>query len=780
MPDDARKSASHRIATPLIANPARTGVGVPRWHESGPRHVTGAAVYLDDMREPEGLLHTYVRLSDRAHATITKLDVSACCLAPGVHAVLTADDIDPQLNDVGPALPGDPIFAPGIVRYDGQALFAVAAETEALARAAAQRAIIDYDDLPALFDIADAVAQDATVSPPLTMRKGDAATAIAAAPHRHQGEFRMGGQDHFYLEGHIALAVPGEEGEIKIYSSTQHPTEVQHLVARTLGVPDHNVVCEVRRMGGGFGGKESQASQVAVTAALLAVKTGRPVKWCLNRDDDMRMTGKRHGFLVRYQVGYDDDGRILGYETDLYGNCGHSPDLSNAIVDRAMFHAGNCYHLPAARVTGHRSMTHTVSNTAFRGFGGPQGMLAAENMIDDVARLVRQEPLSVRRRNFFDPGAGRNITHYGQVVNDFVLPQMVNDLVASAGYAARREAVDAFNANQRYFKRGIAVTPVQYGISFTLRHLNQAGALVHVYADGSVMLNHGGTEMGQGLFTKVAQVVAEVFKLEVTRIKVTATDTSKVPNTAPTAASSGSDLNGMAAKAAAQTIQERMAIHAAKLFGVEASDVRFEPNRITAGEQSLNFQQLAKACHEARISLSSTGFYRTPLIHFDRTTAQGRPFYYYAYGVACAEVLVDCLTGEYRVERADLLHDVGQSLNPAIDQGQIEGAFIQGMGWLTTEELCWNEQGKLTTHAPSTYKIPTCRDLPPVFNVRLFDNENRQETIFRSKAVGEPPFMLANAVFLALKDAVAATHPKGSAVRLDAPATPERVLLALG
>jgi xanthine dehydrogenase large subunit len=752
-------------------------IGSPVAHDSAVKHVSGTAQYIDDLPEPRDLLHAYVRLSEHAHARILRLDVSVAIAMPGVADVATAADV-PGVNDVGPVFRGDPVFADGIVEYCGQSVFAVAADSIAQARAAAMAAVVEYEPLEPVLTIDEALRRQSFVLPSQTMRRGDAAAALPRAPHRLAGRIDIGGQEHFYLEGQVAMAVPNEDRDLTVYSSTQHPTEAQHLIARMLALPDHAVICETRRMGGGFGGKESQASLIAAIASLLAWRTRRPVKLRLDRDDDMVLTGKRHGFRIDYDVGFDAEGRIQGIEIMLAGNCGCSPDLSGAINDRAMFHSDNAYYLDNVTIVSHRCKTNTVSNTAFRGFGGPQGMMGIETVLDEIARYLRLDPLLVRQRNLYGK-TSRNVTPYHMTVEDNIAPELIGQLARDAQYAARREAVAAFNAESPWIKRGLALTPVKFGISFTLIHMNQAGALVHVYTDGSVMLNHGGTEMGQGLYTKVAQVVAAEFGIGVDRVKITATTTAKVPNTSPTAASSGSDLNGKAAQAAARTIRERMATVAAEALGITAASVAFRDGRVGAGERMLDFAEVARLTHRARLALSATGYYRTPKIHYDQAAHRGRPFYYFAYGAAVSEVEVDTLTGEYRLLRADLLHDCGASLNPALDLGQIEGGFVQGMGWLTTEELWWDGDGRLRTHAPSTYKIPACGDVPAQFNVALYaGGRNRENAIYRSKAVGEPPLMLAISVFQALKDAVAATGD-GAAPRLDAPATPERVLLAI-
>ena len=759
--------------------PAPLGVvGQPVAHDSAVRHVSGAALYVDDVPEPRDLLHGYVRLSEHAHARVTKLDVSAAAAAPGVAAVLTARDI-PGVNDVGPAFPGDPIFADGLVEYAGQSLFAVAAGSIGQARAAAARAAVEYEVLEPVLTIDAALQRQSFVLPSQTMRRGDAAAALVAARHRLRGRIVMGGQDHFYLEGQIAMAIPGEDNDMLVLSSTQHPTEVQHLVARALRIPDHAVVCETRRMGGGFGGKESQASLIACIAALLAAKTRRPVKLRLDRDDDMRLTGKRHDFRIDWDVGFDDDGRIEGISFELASRCGMSPDLSAAINDRAMFHSDNAYYLPNVTIVSHRCKTHTVSNTAFRGFGGPQGMMGIEAVMDAIARHLRRDPYEVRRRNFYGK-TDRNVTPYHMTVADNIIPELAAGLARTSEYARRRREIAAFNATSPWIKRGIALTPVKFGISFTLTRMNQAGALVHVYTDGSVQLNHGGTEMGQGLFVKVAQVVAEEFGLKLDRVKITATTTAKVPNTSPTAASSGSDLNGRAAQVAARAIRERIAKVVAAEWGISASDISFRDGELHAAGRSMAFATAVRRTYDQRVQLSATGHYATPKLHYDTATHRGRPFYYFAYGAAVSEVEVDTLTGEYRIRRVDILHDVGNSLNPAIDLGQIEGGFVQGAGWLTSEELWWDAQGRLRTHAPSTYKIPAVSDVPADFRVAIYKRgRNREDVVYRSKAVGEPPLMLGISVFHALRDAVAACGDVAEAAALDAPATPERVLLAI-
>ncbi|MBL8701322.1 MAG: xanthine dehydrogenase molybdopterin binding subunit [Alphaproteobacteria bacterium] len=752
-------------------------IGAALAHDSARRHVTGEALYVDDLPEPPGLLHTVLVLSTEAHAAITRIDVDAArALLGGDGAIVTAADI-PGRNDVGPISGPEPILAEGVVEYVGQPVVAVAASSRRAARDAAARVRIAYDPREAVLDIAAAMAAGRFVCPPHTMRRGDAAAALARAPRRLAGMLRIGSQDHFYLEGQVALAIPQEGGAMLILASSQHPSEVQKMVARVLGVDQAAVTTEVRRMGGGFGGKETQPAIFAAIAAVIARRTRRPVKLRLDRDDDMMITGKRHDFEARWQAGFDDEGRLLAVEMDLAARAGHVADLSPAIVDRAMFHALNAYAVPDARVTGFACRTHTQSNTAFRGFGGPQGMLAAEAMIDAIARSLDADPVAIRRRNYVVPG--RDATHYGQMVEDFVLPRITDELLATSDYAARRAAIDAANRRGGPTRRGLAFAPVMFGISFTATAYNQAGALVHVYTDGTVQLNHGGTEMGQGLFQKVAQIVAAAFGIDVARVRLTATNTGKVPNTSATAASSGTDLNGAAAADACRQIKERLAEFAARRHGGAPDAIRFEDGAIAGDGWSLPFAQLVTQAYGARVQLWAAGFYATPKIHYDRATATGRPFFYFACGAAVCEAEIDVATGESRILRADLLHDVGRSINPALDLGQVEGGFIQGLGWLTCEEIVFDRDGRLRTHAPSTYKIPTARDLPPDFRVRLLESSaNAEATIHRSKAVGEPPLMLANAAWLAIKDAARAASARAE-VELDAPATPEAILRAI-
>jgi xanthine dehydrogenase large subunit len=752
-------------------------VGKALAHDSAAMHVQGSALYIDDVAEPRNLLHLAPVMAGVARGRILSSDLSKVREAPGVVAVLTAKDIA-GTNECSPSFGGDPILSDGEILFHGQVLYAVVAETRDQARRAARFAKVSIEEAQPLVTVADGMAAGATVLDDYAFRQGDAEAAIAGAAKRYSGSLKIGGQEHFYLEGQISMALPGEDGEMRVLCSTQHPSEVQHLVARMLGVPDAKIVCECRRMGGGFGGKESQAGQWACLAALAAQVTGRPAKMRLDRDDDMAATGKRHDFEVGWQAGCDERGVIEGVNVEFNGRCGYSADLSLGVSDRTMFHADNAYFYPHVHILSRRVMTNTVSNTAFRGFGGPQGMLFAERMMDEIAIRLDVDPLTIRKRNFYARN-GRDMTPYGMKVKDIILRPLIGELEKTSDYQARRRGIKKFNASSRWVKKGIALNPVKFGIAFTLKHLNQAGALVHVYTDGSIQVNHGGTEMGQGLYMKVAQVVAETFGVDTSRVRITAAATDKVPNTTPTAASSGSDLNGMAAGRAAETIRSRMAEVAARLYQGDARQVRFSGDRVYVAGRDIAFGELARRCFLERVQLSATGYFSTPRITWDRETISGNPFLYFAYGAACSEVIIDTMTGEMRVTRVDILHDCGASLNPAIDMGQIEGGFVQGMGWLTTEELVFDDKGRLTTHAPSTYKIPTASDVPEDFRVRIWDSKgNREKTIYRSKAVGEPPLMLATSVYSAIFHAIASISP-GKIPDLDAPATPEAIRRAV-
>ncbi len=761
------KSPGHRDAA----------VGAPLPHDSAHLHVTGRASYTDDLPEPRGLLHLAVGMSSVPHARLGAIDLSEVRSSPGVVDVCVAADVAGE-NNCGPIVHDDPIFAVDEVLYAGQSLFAVAAVTVDAARKAVRRAKVEYDELEAILDPLSAVEKKSFVLPSETLVRGDPDAALAAAPHRVSRRVYVGGQDQFYLEGHVAMAIPQDDNGLLIYSSTQHPDEVQALVAHATKRRSSDVTVICRRMGGAFGGKESQAALIACVAAVASDKTGQPCKLRLDRDDDMIMTGKRHDFVIDYDVGFDDTGRILGIDFEMASRCGMSADLSGPVNDRAMFSCDNAYFLENVRILSHRCKTNTVSNTAFRGFGGPQGMFGIEYAIEDIARHLGKDPLLVRRRNFYGK-TERNVTQYLQTVEDNIIDDIFDQLLASSDYESRRAEIQAFNRNSNILKRGIAITPVKFGISFTNTLLNQAGALVHVYKDGTVQLNHGGTEMGQGLYIKVAQVVADEFQIDLDRIRIMATDTSKVPNASATAASSGADMNGMAAKKAAGKIRARMTEFAASHFSVPEADIEWKNNGVRAGDTELSFTELVQLAWANRVPLSATGFYKTPKINYDRSTFSGRPFFYFAYGAAVTEVIVDTLTGENRTLRVDILHDCGASLNPAVDLGQIEGGYVQGVGWLTTEELVWNDRGQLATHAPSTYKIPTCSDLAPDFRVEIMQSvANTEDTIYRSKAVGEPPLMLALSAFHAIRDAIASDRNPMPDLR--APATPESILNALG
>jgi xanthine dehydrogenase large subunit len=752
------------------------GIHTAQRHDSALKHATGQALYIDDMPEPPGTLHAALVLSPVAAGSIHRLEL------PDDTQGFTARDIPGANNIAGPGK-HEPLFAEDKVEFAGQPLAIVVAGTLDAARHAAERAVIDIEPGEAILDIETALSRKSFVQAPSTLLRGDPDTALKAAPHRLTAEFSVGGQEHFYLEGQIALALPGEDGDIVVHSSTQHPTEVQHVCAQILGCDYNRVTTVVRRLGGGFGGKESNASWVAGAAALAASKTGRPVKLRLPREIDMIATGKRHGFAYRYTVGFDDEGRVLALDAALAADAGWSLDMTPGVIARALTHVDNAYWIPHVRAVGYPCRTNKQSNTAFRGFGGPQGVVVMEDALDRIAHRLGRDPNDVRAINFYG-GEGRDETPYGQNVEENHLARCWAEVRQGGEFERRRAEIDVFNKANPILKRGLGLFPLKFGISFNVPHMNQAGALVHVYTDGSIRLNHGGTEMGQGLFVKVAQVVAEVFKVDIDRIRPSATSTAEVPNTSPTAASTGSDLNGWAAYEAANTIKQRMIAFAAEHFGVGESEIEFADNTVRIAKpgsnQVLGFGELARLCHLGRVSLSSTGFYKTPKLHWDAAAMRGRPFFYFSYGAAMAEVAIDTLTGESRVLRADLVQDCGTSLNPAIDLGQIEGAFVQGQGWLTCEELWWDGKGLLRTVGPSTYKIPGSRDVPAVFNVKLLDNAaSREATIFRSNAVGEPPLLLATAVWTALKDAIGAVVDHRTAVRLDAPATPGRVLAAI-
>ncbi|MCB8747556.1 xanthine dehydrogenase molybdopterin binding subunit [Rhodoferax sp. U2-2l] len=805
-----RQTPPAALAKHLAASSGACGSSAP--HESAKAQVSGAAPYIDDLPELRGTLHAAPILSTVAHGQLHGLNASAALALPGVHAIVSANDVpgDPVLA----AFAGDePVFARDTVQHIGQVMGLVVADSVELARRAARLVQADITALPAILNVQDALAAQSYVLPPVTVARGDAEAALARAPHTLSGTLEVGGQEHFYLEGQVAYALPQEQNQWLIYSSTQHPGEVQHWVAHALGLDNHAVRVECRRLGGGFGGKETQAGHLAVWAAVAAAKVKRPVKLRLDRDDDFLITGKRHPFSYQYTVGFDDTGRLCGLKLMMAAHCGFSADLSGPVADRAIFHADNAYYLQDVAITSYRCKLNTQSHTAFRGFGGPQGMIVTEVILGDIARHLGLDPLAVRLRNLYSDEpleadavtrqarqpahasraappvqlqmhgapapARRDTTHYGMQVEGNILQPMLATLAQSAQYLQRLEAISAWNASHSTVKRGIAITPVKFGISFTATLFNQAGALVHVYLDGSVQVNHGGVEMGQGLNTKVAQIVADELGVPLHKVLATASDTSKIPNASATAASAGTDLNGRAAQFAARHVRDNLAAFVGGLDGVGAGAVTFQNGQVFTPKTTRTFDAVVQLAYANRIQLWSDGFYRTPKIHYDKTTLSGRPFYYFAYGAACTEVAIDTLTGENKVLRVDILHDVGRSINPGLDVGQIEGGFVQGMGWLTTEELVWNDKGLLTTHAPSTYKIPTAGDIPAHFKVDLWDAPNTEDNVGGSKAVGEPPFMLAISVFEALRDAVARARSDAS-VKLNAPATPERVLQALG
>jgi xanthine dehydrogenase large subunit len=767
----------NEAGTPVLKAAKWAAVGVGCAHESAVLHVLGQATYTDDVAEVHGTLHAALGLSAKPHAKIVAIDLAPVRASRGVVAVLTAADI-PGANECGPIVHDDPILADGLVQYVGQPIFIVVADTHDNARRAARLAQVTYEDLPAILTPQAAHAAQSYVLPPMRLTRGDPTAALAGAPHKARGELYVGGQEQFYLEGQIAYAIPKEDHGMQVLCSTQHPSEMQHVVAHALGLHSHHVVVECRRMGGGFGGKESQSALWAAAAAVAAARLKRPVKLRADRDDDMLVTGKRHCFHYQYEVGYEADGRIVAARVEMVSRAGFSADLSGPVATRAVCHFDNTYYLPDVDIRAACGKTNTQSNTAFRGFGGPQGAIALEYMIDDIARKLGRDPLDIRRLNFYGRH-DRNVTPYGQVVEDNVIHELVAELEQTSEYRARRAAVAAFNAGSPVLKKGLALTPVKFGIAFNVSHLNQAGALVHVYADGSVLVNHGGTEMGQGVHTKVMQVVAHELGVDLARVRISATDTSKVANTSATAASTGADLNGKAAQDAARQIRERLAAHAAKLHGGDPADVRFAAGTVFVGGHELAFKMLAQSAYLARVQLWSDGYYATPGLAWDAKTMTGHPFQYFSYGAAVSEVVVDTLTGEWKLLRADCLYDAGNSLNPAIDIGQVEGAFIQGMGWLTTEELWWNPGGKLMTHAPSTYKIPAVSDCPADFRVRLFSNSNAADSIHRSKAVGEPPLLLPFSVFFAIRDAISAVGGHQVNPPLNAPATSEEILKAL-
>ncbi|RZJ60485.1 MAG: xanthine dehydrogenase molybdopterin binding subunit [Acidovorax sp.] len=782
--DPQPPTAAGAPSAPVPA-PSLRAMGQSHIHESARAQVAGAAHYIDDLPEVKGTLYAAPILSTVAHGKLNSVDASAALALPGVRGVVLSADV-PGDKLLAAFAHDEPVFAIDTVQHIGQVIGLVVADSVMQARRAVRAMKLDITPLPAVLTVQDALAAQSYVLPPVFVRRGDAAAGLASSEHRLSGQFEVGGQEHFYLEGQIAYALPLEQKQWWIYSSTQHPGEVQHWVAHALGIDNHAVKVECRRMGGGFGGKETQAGHLAVWAAVGANKFGRPIKLRLDRDEDFMVTGKRHPFAYDYDVGFDATGRITGLKLQMAANCGFSADLSGPVADRAVFHSDNAYYLSDVEIASYRCKTNTQSHTAFRGFGGPQGVIVIEAILGDIARALGRDAQDVRMVNLYgkDASEGRNVTHYQMTVEDNILHALLPQLERDADYRQRQALIAAWNATSPVLKRGLAITPVKFGISFTATLFNQAGALVHVYTDGSVQVNHGGTEMGQGLHTKVAQIVADELGVPLARVLVTASDTSKVPNASATAASSGTDLNGRAAQFAARNVRDNLAAFVSGLDTCGAGAIRFEGGQVISPKKVRQFDDVVKEAYANRIQLWSDGFYRTPKIHYDKATLTGRPFYYFAYGAACSEVVIDTLTGESRVTRVDILHDVGHSINPAIDIGQIEGGFVQGMGWLTTEQLVWNDNGYLSTHAPSTYKIPATGDIPAHFRVNLWPEANREDNVGGSKAVGEPPFMLAISVYEALRNAVAAGRAGDEAAQapvvLTAPATAENVLRALG
>ena len=757
-------------------------------HDSAVGHVTGEAVYIDDILVNEQLLVGRVVYSQHAHAKIKSFDLSEARKVAGVHAVLSYKDI-PGHNQMGPVVKDELCLAENKVTFVGQAMFLIAAETLEQCLEAEKLIKIEYEPLKPILDIETAMLKGSLMGQPRKIERGNVDAALKTAPNVIQGELRTGAQEHWYLETQACLCLPGEGREINVFSSTQHPSETQALVAEVLGIKRNEVVVEVKRIGGGFGGKETQANHVACWTALICNATKRPVKIRLFRDDDMIMTGKRHRYLTKYEVGFDDDGVLHAVKFELNSDGGAATDLSFAILERAMLHSDNAYYVPNFSVEGRVWKTNLPSNTAMRGFGGPQGMAGMETIIDRIARFLKKDAIEIRFNNFYG-SKDRNVTHYGQTVENNRLHVIYDQIMKSAEYEKRRKRIDDFNAQNEFFKKGLALTPVKFGVSFTTTFLNQAGALVNVYMDGTVLVNHGGTEMGQGLNTKIQQIAATELGVSPNRVKVNATNTSKVPNTSATAASSGSDLNGMAVKNAIDIIKSRIADEFAKIFSEKNSNhpsfpssILFKDNTIFDSdhpERKISFANAMKEMNLHQVSLSATGFYKTPTIGWDKTKGQGKPFFYYSFGMAVSEVMIDVLTGQYTLLRTDILQDVGDSINPGIDMGQVEGGFIQGVGWCTTEEIKWDAKGNLMTHSPDTYKIPTVQDIPKDFRVKLMEGvPNPVGTIRRSKAIGEPPFMLALSVWLAIKDAISAVGNSEIEPEFSLPATNETILLSI-
>ncbi len=748
-----------------------------RPHDSASKHVTGYADYTDDINEPKGTLHGAIGWSKKSHAIIKKMDLREVWKSEGVISVIGYKDV-PGRNDVGPVFDGDPIFPPNKVEYYGQPLFAVAAISTELARKAVLKAKVTYKTLKPIITIKEALKKKKFVLKGIKVQRGNPAKAIRRSKNYLKGNFTTGSQEHFYLEGQVAFAIPKEDKDLLVYSSTQHPSETQQIIAKMLNQKSNSITVLVRRLGGGFGGKETNFMTSSI-CSLLAHKTKRPVKLRLDRDDDIIITGKRHDFYSEYEVGFNNLGIIEGLKIKLASRCGISPDLSGAINGRAILHVDNAYYLPNVQVQNYLCKTNTASSTAFRGFGGNQGMMAIENIVDNISRYLRKDPSQIRKNNFYQKNK-KNITHYGMKIEDNVIQEIFNKLLKKSNYKKRYSKIKKFNLKNKYLKKGIAITPVKFGISFTTTHLNQAGALVHIYTDGSVHLNHGGVEMGQGTNTKIAQLVANELGLPFEKIKISSTNTSKVPNTSASAASSTTDLNGAAALDAVSKIKKNLEKFIKKKYNIRNIKIFYEKGLIKFNKRSFKFETIIKEAYLNRISLSSSGFYSTPKIYFNKETFSGRPFLYFCYGAAVTEVTIDTLTGENIVERVDILHDAGKAINPALELGQIEGGFIQGQGWLTIEEVNWKDNGQITTVSPSTYKIPAVSDMPKKFNVEIFkQGKNKENVVNKAKTTGEPPLMLAMSVFYAIKDAIASIGKYKKTPILDAPATPEKILMSL-
>ena len=748
-----------------------------RPHESGSKHVSGYANYIDDIVEPEGTLYGAIGYSKKAHAIIKKLDLREVWKSEGIVSVVTSADI-PGRNDVGPVHDGDPIF-PKKAEYFGQPLFAVAATSVELARKAVLKAKITYKTLKPVINVREALEKKLFVLKGKKIKKGNPIKKINKAKNYLKNSFTLGSQEHFYLEGQIAFVIPQEDNDFKVYSSTQHPSETQQIIAKMLNQKNNSINVEVRRIGGGFGGKETQSFIFASICTLLSKKTKRPVKLKMDRDDDILITGKRHDFYADYEVGFSDRGIIEGVKIKLLSRCGISPDLSGAINSRALLHIDNAYYLSDISVENYLCKTNTSSSTAFRGFGGNQGMMIIENIMDNVAKYLKKDPAEVRKINFYQKDT-KNITHYGMKIQDNVINEIFNGLIKSSNYKKRRLGIKKFNSKSKYLKKGLAITPVKFGISFTTTHLNQAGALVHIYyADGSVHVSTGAIEMGQGTYTKIAQLVANELGLNFNKVKVSSTRTDKVPNTSASAASSTTDLNGAAAINAVHKIKQNLALFVKQKYKLKSDKAIYKNGMVKFKGKIFSFNLLIKEAYLNRVSLSSSGFYSTPKIHFNNKIFRGRPFLYFCYGAAVSEVLIDTLTGENKILSVDILHDHGRAINPAIEKGQIEGGFVQGAGWLTIEEVNWKSNGELVTHSPSTYKIPAVSDMPEKFNIKIFKNINKENVVNKSKTTGEPPLMLGMSVFFAIKDAIASVGNYKIAPNLNAPATPEAILLSI-